>query len=109
MGSVGVGAGNSVEGFGLARLAQQDFHLLLGLPERDLALASEGHSALESLQGFFERQVALLELLDDGFKIAQGFLEIGRSCAAGVDAGLLGLLWFTGFPGSHGCGRSGFH
>jgi amino acid transporter len=55
----------------LGVLRQQHFDLLLRGAQRRLALARQGHAALESLERLFERNVALLEFLDEGFELAE--------------------------------------
>src|SRR5262245_22757247 len=60
-----------------AALAQQDLDFLLGLLESALADARQLHAALEVTQRLVERQVALLEFLDDRFQLGDRALEVG--------------------------------
>ncbi len=41
-----------------------------------MAVARERHAALEERERLVERQVAVLELLDDGFELRDGGLEV---------------------------------
>jgi hypothetical protein len=60
-----------------AALAHQDLDLLLGLLQCALTDARQLHAALEVAQRLVERQLALLELLDDRFELGKRALEIG--------------------------------
>src|SRR5258708_15833194 len=81
------GQGTDSAGFGvvgseffncrLTALLEQDFDLLFRLLERGLTRTSQHHAALESGQGFLERQIALFEALHQLFEVAHGRLKIG--------------------------------
>jgi hypothetical protein len=62
----------------LAIAGEQHFDLLLRGAQRRLALAGERHAALESLESFFERDVALFEFRDECFEFRQRFFEVGK-------------------------------
>ena len=68
----------------LAIARQQYFDFLLRGAQRCLALAGERHAAFESLERFFERHVALLELCDERFELGQRLFEVGQLSSSGV-------------------------
>ena len=92
-----VSNGARVELLAAPALAQQDLDLLFGLLQRALAHARQLHAALELLQRFVQRQVALLELLDDGFELGERALEVGgRRVRAGGRAVSCWSRWKRG-------------
>ena len=62
---------------------EQDVHPGLRGLEGDFALAGQCDTALESLEGVLERQLAALQTLDQGLEFSQGSFEIGGAFAAG--------------------------
>ncbi len=67
------------EGFRLqfATALEQNLDLLLGRLQGALAVAREGHAALEQLERLIQWQVAALESLHEGFQFGQGLFEVG--------------------------------
>ncbi len=63
---------------GFAGLFQQDFDLLLGLLESRLAAAGQHDAALEGRERLLQRQVTVLQALDEFLEIAHRGLEIQR-------------------------------
>ena len=66
-----------LDGF-IAVAREQHFDLLLGGAQCGLALPRERNAALESLERFFERDVALFEFRDESFEFRQRFFEVWK-------------------------------
>lgn len=58
--------------------AQEDIDTLLGSLEGALAMARELHAALEAAQRLIERQITVLERLDELFELGERLLEVWR-------------------------------
>src|SRR5262245_34509378 len=67
---IGFVVGKGFERF-LAVARQQHFDLLLRRAQCRLALPRQGHAALEGLERFFERHIALLEFGHQCFELGQ--------------------------------------
>jgi len=56
-------------------LLDEHLHFALSLVEFLLARGRQANAFFKQLERFFERQVALLQLIDDGFKLLERFLK----------------------------------
>src|SRR5690606_38768409 len=74
--------GGALELLGICVLAEQDFHLMLGILERALAQARQLNAALELAQGLFEREISLFEPFDDLFELGERAFEVARGWIA---------------------------
>src|SRR5688572_5110793 len=80
-----------------AAASKENLHFLFGLLERTLTRACELHAALEMAQRVVQRQVAPLELVDDGFELGQRAFEVRGGLVFGG----------SGFAGHDGVGVIG--
>ena len=65
-------------------LLHQHLHLALGSVQLLLARAGERDALLKELQRLLQRQVALFELADNGFELAEGLFKIGHGACSSV-------------------------
>src|SRR5437773_249433 len=73
--------------FQLAALVE-DLDATLGLLQPRVAEARELYAALVELKGLLEREVSLLELLDDRFELGDGGFEVLDGCLGHQTAAL---------------------
>ena len=72
--------GEEVLGFeGAALLLEEDLDAVLGGVELGLAGVGDLDALFEEADGFVERQVAVLELVDDGFEVLELIFKVGHT------------------------------
>src|SRR5699024_10011901 len=76
------GAGERLGPVRLFRVAEQ-LHPQLGLFQRLLAAAVQADALLVGGQGLFQAQLAPLHVVDQGFKLFEGLLEVGDGGGVG--------------------------